>query len=164
MGAGKTTVGKLLAKNLGWDFMDLDAEIETLENQTINEIVQNCGWDYFRELEAKVFSSIMSKHNQVISLGGGFPCNLGNWDNISKLHSVYLEVNVLDLVSRLSVAYHQRPLLANLDINSHASFIEQELNKRLDFYKKADITINGSLSPEEVSRKIIDLIKIPSVT
>lgn len=71
MGTGKTTIGKRLAKRLGYDFVDVDHYIEKAEGRAIREIFADQGEAYFRELETKALEEILEKENQVISTGGG---------------------------------------------------------------------------------------------
>lgn len=79
MGAGKTSVGRRLAANLGWPFVDLDQEIERLAGETVREIFAHAGEGRFRELEAAVLAESMRQDPVVVATGGGtltFPHNL----------------------------------------------------------------------------------------
>jgi shikimate kinase len=71
MGAGKTTVGRRLAKKLGWKFIDLDEEIERLEHRAIADIFRDHGESHFRRLEGRYLESASFSQNSVIALGGG---------------------------------------------------------------------------------------------
>ena len=71
MGVGKSTIGKILAKKLQYDFLDIDRLIEQKEGSSINLIFKNKGEEYFREIEKKLTLSELKKINCVISLGGG---------------------------------------------------------------------------------------------
>lgn len=79
MGAGKTSVGRRLAANLGWPFIDLDEEIERFAGESVREIFEHVGEGRFRELEARVLDESMRPDPVVVATGGGtltFPRNL----------------------------------------------------------------------------------------
>src|SRR5690349_15500372 len=71
MGAGKTTVGRCLAKKLGWKFLDLDEEIERREGRAVAEIFKTDGEPHFRSLERSCLKDLSSSPRTVIALGGG---------------------------------------------------------------------------------------------
>ena len=71
MGCGKTTIGKELAKNLSFSFIETDVVIEQQQNKTINQIFSIFGEEYFRELEKQTYLKVSNLKNYVISTGGG---------------------------------------------------------------------------------------------
>src|SRR5262249_57270029 len=71
MGAGKTTVGRRLAKKLGWKFVDLDGEIERREGRAVADIFKEYGEPHFRDLERLCLRDLSASSNTVIALGGG---------------------------------------------------------------------------------------------
>ena len=71
MGSGKSSIGKLLSKQLNLDFIDIDNKIEKSENCTISDIFIKKGENYFREIEKKISINCLELENKIISLGGG---------------------------------------------------------------------------------------------
>jgi shikimate kinase len=82
MGSGKTTIGSLLAKRLGWRFLDLDREIEARDGRTVPQIFATSGDKggeaHFRRLESATLASLLGQRHIVLALGGGAPEELGN--------------------------------------------------------------------------------------
>ena len=78
MGAGKTTVGRLLAEALGWDFLDLDEHIEARASATVPQLFERHGEPGFRRLESSALANALSRQSTVLALGGGAPEQLTN--------------------------------------------------------------------------------------
>ena len=78
MGAGKTTVGRLLAEELGWRFLDLDAHLETRAGASVASIFADHGEAHFRRLESSALASALGQVDTVLALGGGTPEQLTN--------------------------------------------------------------------------------------
>jgi shikimate kinase len=78
MGAGKTTVGRLLADALGWDFLDLDAHLEARAGATVPELFAQKGERHFRRVESSALANALSRQHTVLALGGGAPEELTN--------------------------------------------------------------------------------------
>ncbi|WP_235011432.1 shikimate kinase [Bryocella elongata] len=103
MGSGKTTIGALLAKHLGWTFLDLDHEIERRTGQTVPGLFAQHGESHFRRLESSALASVLGRRHVVIALGGGVPEELGNrllLEQTPRTAVVYLEAPFEELLER----------------------------------------------------------------
>lgn len=135
MGCGKTTLGKKLAKQLNYEFMDADTAIEQQNNLSIQEIFAQQGEARFRELEREFILSIKNKKNVVLATGGGMPC-FG--DNMKLLNesgiTLYLQRPIPELVHRLVNAKKIRPLIQGKNEAELTDFITELLPVREVFY------------------------------
>lgn len=103
MGSGKTTVGALLAGRLGWEFLDLDHEIERRTGESVPGLFAKHGEEHFRRLEAAALASVLGRQRTVIALGGGVPEELGNrllLEQSPRTAVVYLEAPFEELLDR----------------------------------------------------------------
>ena len=111
MGAGKTTISKLLAKKMSLPLYDIDEEIEKEEKKSVSEIFKNDGELYFRILETEILKNI--KQNSIIDCGGGLPIYNNNMRFInSKGISIYLKASNNCLFNRLKNEKKNRPLIS----------------------------------------------------
>ena len=128
MGAGKTTLGKAFAREMGLTFVDLDWYIEERFHKTIRQLFTEMGEDGFRELEKRMLHEVADFENVVISTGGGTPCFFDNMEFMnSKGSVVFLDVDVKVLFRRLKVAKQQRPLLAQKNDEELMEFLAKIL-------------------------------------
>lgn len=161
MGSGKSTVGKLLAELLDFDFIDLDYLLEENQQMTVAEIFEVKGEKYFRVLESQVLANLVSCKHTVVSLGGGTPCSQKNIETIKDLGlSIYLKMDTIALMNRLIGEQHSRPLIkAFQDEQQLSNFIEGKIAERKKYYEQADFIIDGEGSPKEVVENIICLLE-----
>jgi len=159
MGAGKTTVGRLLAQQLGYRFFDTDVLIEQVAGKMINEIFADSGEDTFRQLEAQVLSELSAYTNLTIATGGGIVLRRLNWSYLHHGLVVWLDAPVEVLIDRLQND-STRPLLQNPD---PARSLQQLLDQRRSLYAEADlhISVNASDTPEQLASRV--LAEIPTV-
>lgn len=149
MGCGKSTFGRKLAKQLGWDFVDLDDYIEEQESSTISDIFSKYGEAYFRKLESEALKSSEGWGNTIVSTGGGTPCFNNNISLINKLGlSVYIKLAPEVLQARLEGEKNKRPLLADLDNEKLLEFITNKLLERSSDYEKSSIVFDYSDAEE----------------
>ena len=113
MGAGKTTVGKDLAKLAGLSFIDLDYYIEGRYHKAVSQIFAERGEEAFREIERNMLHEVAEFEDVLISTGGGAPCFFDRSGVLchSSGTTVYLKVSVEELAKRLELCKHTRPVL-----------------------------------------------------
>jgi shikimate kinase len=164
MASGKSSVGKILANKLNYEFIDLDDYIEKDEKITVAHIFKSKGELYFRKLETKYLKIILdSKNGVVLSLGGGTPCYGNNMDlvlNDSNSKSVYLKTGIPTLVGRLKNEKSKRPLIAHLESDELLTeFIGKHLFERNQFYGLAEtkISTDGKNETEIVEELLLTL-------
>lgn len=144
MGAGKTTLGKALARKLNLQFVDLDWYIEERFHKTVGELFQERGEDGFREIERNMLHEVAAFENVVVSTGGGAPCFYDNMQFMNEVgKTVFLDVTPEVLFKRLRVAKHQRPILQGKNDEELKEFIIQALHKRAPFYHQAQYVFNA---------------------
>lgn len=146
MGAGKTTVGKALAKSLGVAFYDLDWYIETRMRRTVKQIFDSEGEEGFRRIEHNMLHEVAEFEDVVISCGGGTPCFFDNIDYMNRQGQVvYLKASPEVLYEHLKMGKAVRPLLLNKTPEQVREFIVEQLAQREPFYSKAHYTLDINL-------------------
>ena len=157
MGCGKTTLGKKLAKDLNYNFIDLDTYIEKKTNKTITEIFENKGEKRFRIVERESLMEVLKKDNIVIATGGGTPCFFNNMQEILVSgKAIYLKMKIKDLLERLETGKSQRPLIKNKSAKELESFIRNKLSERESFYKESDYILQGrNICEKEIQNLIL---------
>ncbi|MCO6495663.1 MAG: shikimate kinase [Bacteroidetes bacterium] len=142
--SGKTTFGNKLAKELGYDFIDLDLYIETNEGKSISDIFNQIDEERFRELERFYLTKLKIKTKTVISTGGGTAAYKDNMEWMNKHGiTIYLKVNFETLLQRNCTNKTSRPLFAgssNKEIEDKMYFL---LEKREPFFSLAALIINN---------------------
>jgi shikimate kinase len=148
MGSGKSTIGPILANALGWDFIDIDKNIEQKTDQRIVDIFAAKGEQAFRALEQETLRDLLSRNECVVSLGGGTLTNDENFELIRKNGViVYLQLSPEKILERVRYKT-DRPMLKN---NVGNPLTGEELERRIDnlleqreqYYRKADIVISA---------------------
>ena len=153
MGSGKSLIGKIIAKQLGFQHLDSDLEIIKLTNKSINQIFEEKGEQYFRSVETKTLLSLIEKKNVIISLGGGSILDKLIRDKlIKKSITVFLDTSLKVLEKRLKKSV-KRPLLKNVDIKRKLK--ELDFNRR-KYYLQADIIIQNIDNPLNTYKNFIN--------
>ena len=146
MGAGKTTIGKALAQELGVTFYDLDWYISTRMRKTIAQIFEERGEDGFRQIERNMLHEVAEFEDVVISCGGGTPCFFDNIDYMNQQAPVvYLKAEPEVLYKHLAMSKNDRPLLRGKSQEELITFIREQLDKREPFYTEAAYSLDVSL-------------------
>ena len=151
MGAGKSVIGRRLAKSLNISFYDLDEEIESRYKMSVSSIFKKYDEACFRKLETSVLESFSEKDNYVLSCGGGTPCFDDNMELMNSLGTtIYIKVQAEELASRISASYHKRPLTEGKSDEELECYVRETLTVREQFYSMAKITVDGSGTDKDV--------------
>jgi shikimate kinase len=146
MGAGKTTVGKALSKELGIPFYDLDWYIESRRRKTIPQLFAELGEDGFRNIERNMLHEVAEFEDVIISCGGGTPCFFDNIDYMNQQGQVvYLHCEPEVLHKHLLMGKTERPLLKGKSPEELIAFIREQLASREQYYNKAAYQLDVSL-------------------
>jgi len=155
MGVGKSTIGKKLAEKLKRKFVDIDKIIEIKEKNTIKEIFENKGENYFRKIEKKITLEELKKNNLIIALGGGAFINTSIRREIkSSCLSFWLDLKAESLLIRLKNV-KKRPLL---DQDKLEKSINKIYSERKKIYNESNFRIKcNSMDKNKIVYKIIEL-------
>lgn len=153
MGTGKTSVGRLLAKEKKLSFVDLDELIELKEQRRIVDIFAKDGEPYFRKIEKKILKQVATQKKFVVACGGGIVLDKDNIKLMKKTGTlICLSAKSEEILKRISQSTH-RPIL---NVNKPKERIELLLKMRAPYYMQADHTVDTSkLTIKQVVQKII---------
>ena len=144
MGVGKSTVGKKLAKQLNFEFIDLDDIFEQKYKISIDSFFNKYDEELFRKLEHDMLLATFLKTNAVISTGGGTPCYHNAMEKINSIgYSVYIKMPPSAIEHRLLTAKRKRPLIEGIPKEDLQEVIKEKLKGRHPIYKQAHLHING---------------------
>jgi shikimate kinase len=156
MGSGKSTVGRILAEQLAYQFFDSDQLIEQVSKKSIAEIFDADGEEAFRTLETQVLSQLAPYTRLVIATGGGAVLKSENWSYLHHGLVVWLDVPPETLLARVSQDPTPRPLIQQADPLQTLKTIFQE---RQRYYLQADVRVDADASAQEVVQRTLDSIK-----
>lgn len=153
MGGGKTTIGRKLARRLGYHFLDMDEQIENEQKCKISEIFAQKGEKAFRYLETQLLKRLLSVQNTVIATGGGVIVTEENIDLMKRIGTViYIKASIEDIIERVTRSQH-RPLLSN---GNPEERVRTLIAQRTPMYEQADQVIETkNLSSQRVTSLII---------
>jgi shikimate kinase len=151
-GAGKSTIGAMVAEALGLPFRDADNDIEALAGKPIPDIFIDDGEEHFRKLESQTMVAALAGFHGVLALGGGAVLAPENRAALAGHTVVYLVVDVPDAISRVGLG-QGRPLLA---LNPRAT-LRHLLSQRRPLYEEvATVTVaTDGRTPEEVTADVL---------
>lgn len=159
MGSGKTTVGPMVARRLGWNFVDVDDVIEAEAGCTIAEIFARQGEMAFRDREHATIARLAARGELVLALGGGA---IERAETRALLLTapgtllVHLEVVLATTLARCKGTEQTRPVLAD------EANLAKRYERRLPLYRSAHASIAvDTLTPVEVAEAILELLKAP---
>ncbi|MFK0294195.1 shikimate kinase [Streptomyces sp. NPDC090442] len=156
-GAGKSTVGELLADRLGVGYRDTDADIVATAGKPISEIFIEDGEPHFRALEREAVRAALETHTGVLSLGGGAIMDGETRKLLTGLPVVFLDVELADAVKRVGLDA-PRPLLA---VNPRKQWRELMERRRPLYTEVARAVIaTGERTPEDVAAAIVDALEL----
>jgi shikimate kinase len=158
MASGKSTVGRELARRLGWRFVDLDDRVEALACATVPEIFRRWGEERFRDLEGQAGREALLEEHVVLATGGGWPTAPGRMDGVPEdVLTIWLRVSPEDAVERAGRDDVTRPLL---EVADPADRARRLLDERRDAYAKARVHVEtGGRTPETVIEQILERIE-----
>lgn len=157
MGAGKTTIGKELAKALGYEFIDTDERIEREQGRKISDIFSEDGEEVFREMETDLLKNLQNSEDKfVLSIGGGMPVRVENRSLLRSLGTVvYLKTSKEEIIRRVS-GDTNRPLLQGGKLEEKVTNL---MNAREQIYMETahqSVTTDGK-APIDIIKELISL-------
>jgi shikimate kinase len=152
MGAGKTTVGQLLAAALTTTARDTDADIEAAEGRSISEIFVDEGETYFRQLEVAAVAAALAEHDGVLTLGGGAVLDPVTRELLAGHRVIFLRVGLAEAVKRVGLGTSRPMLLGNV-----RSRIKALLDERTPIYEEVatETVETDGRTPGEVAAEIL---------
>jgi shikimate kinase len=160
MGAGKTTIGKLLSEVLHLPFVDADQVIELKMGISIPEIFEKLGESQFRALEHAFCEDLVRLEPSVVATGGKMPCSDENLALLKSVGTVvYVNASLQTITARLKQHKSDRPLLEKIGEEALFRFVEDEITERKVFYKQAHLIFpNESNNPEKAVMQLKELV------
>lgn len=160
MGCGKSTIGRLLAAQLEWRFIDLDEQIVAHEQMPIEQIFATHGEPYFRNLELALLEQMLPLEKMVIALGGGTAAQEAAWQILRHGLTIYLRCHPDELFRRLRDD-NERPMLGRMPPVERLLQIKNLLTVREPFYLRADFAVDSFAEhpPEDTAAIVAQFVR-----
>ncbi|MEK6665600.1 MAG: shikimate kinase [candidate division NC10 bacterium] len=156
MGAGKSSVGRLLAKRLGRCFVETDDLIVARDGRSIAEVFRAEGEARFRQLEADLLDLLRLKRGDVIATGGGFPCREGRMDALKGMGTVVWLAGEFEALCARALRSGSRPMLEGKPKEEVAALYRA----REPYYRQAHLVVEtAGLGVDQVVRRILSLLR-----
>ena len=157
MGAGKSTVARILAADWRLEVRDTDADVESAEGRSISDIFVDDGEQYFRDLERTAVAAALREHDGVLALGGGAVLDPGTRAALRGHRVVFLQVGLSDAVKRVGLGSARPLLLGNVRAQ-----IKALLDERLPVYREvATVTVDtDGRAPADVAREVREAVEV----
>jgi len=158
MGTGKSTIGRILARQLDWPLVDLDSVIEHQTGYSIASLFEERGEPYFRALETETLLEVARQSGQVVACGGGLVLSEENRQVMSRTGlTVGLLASEQTILSR-TARDNKRPLL---EAEDRAARVRRLLTQRTPLYEALDITLaTDTFAPKQTSERLVEELRL----
>ena len=159
MASGKTRVGRALAADLGWSFVDFDQMIESEQGRSVSDIFETHGEAHFRLLETQAAAKLLALDQVVLGSGGGWAARRGRLDELPPgTETFWLQVSTGEALRRASLEPGRRPLLDRPDAPEVAARL---LEDRRPHYERADWAVDtDGATVEDVTARILEILSL----
>ncbi len=164
MGSGKSSVGRAVARALGWRFVDFDDAVTAEEGRSVAEIFSELGEEHFRTTELRVGRRLLAEDHLVLASGGGWAAAPGRLEEVPEgTETIWLRVSAAEAVRRVSSQPGRRPLLAAGNADEKAVQLLAEREPR--YARAASVVDTDGRSVEDVTAGVLELLrrKYPAV-
>lgn len=162
MGCGKSTLGRLLADAIGYQFVDTDQLIEKKCGCSVTQIFAEKGEYAFRQMERETLENLVKQQRIVVATGGGMACCQHNIEMMNAAGTtIYLQASVENLADWLKAERKKRPLIAQQSDEQLCKYVTETLTEREKFYRQATITIQvdqNYMTDNEMVSRIVELL------
>lgn len=156
MGAGKSSVGRILARRLGRCFVETDDMIVAREGRSIPEIFAEQGEAHFRAAEEETLTLLSVKDGEVIATGGGLPCREGRMERLRRLGTVIWLAGDFEALYARALRAGTRPML----VGRSREEVEALYRARIPFYREADIAVDATdAGQERVVARVLEALR-----
>lgn len=157
MGSGKSTVGRLLARHLLWNFLDLDGVVERHEGRSVARVFAESGESAFRDAERHVLRQAVSKPSTVVALGGGTLIDEGN-QVLSREHAALVWLCCPLDVLEARCAHYEDPAAKQRPLWGDPAALQRRYDERLPGYEAAEFVVDADDEPEAVALAVLEAI------